>query len=255
MSTILWVAVAISSVVLLAIVVLWYFVATKSRSKKMAREQAQLDKKTGVDGAYVATPSASKTEDEEGRSRKYRKYWTIVFVLAWLGVVGWGFFISAEAPALADVGKWIWSRWLWVIIVWVLFAAVVALNAEALGKAAKVLQWVLATAVFLLFVGIPVGGHIAIAVGVTTLKRTSCLDVSARETRRCVINTSWSEPLKPANEPEMTGKRLCYTPDPPAVEFERVVTSGGTFWRFRSTKGDVLLSYGALDTCSKSTSS
>lgn len=44
------------------------------------------------------------------------------------------------------------------------------------------------------------------------------------------------------------GKYLCYSPEE-GVETHRHVTSGGTYWTFRATNGDVVLRYQFLDTC------
>ncbi len=80
-------------------------------------------------------------------------------------------------------------------------------------------------------------------------QEVKCPGASARETRSCVLNTRLSAPMSPDNWTEATGKRLCFTPKRPAVDFEQVDSTGGTFWRFKAKEGKVLLKYRLMSTC------
>ncbi len=129
----------------------------RPHSRKMAKEQTHLDKKTGTgSGAYTATASGTSATTPPGRTgeeRWYAKYlWSIVLVIVGVGLVYWGFNTQIRP---ADAGSWSWNHWLPLLILWGIVSALIALNAKSLGAAAKVLQGVLMGVMFLLFIGFP----------------------------------------------------------------------------------------------------
>lgn len=226
-------------------------------SKKMAEEQARLNKKMGiVDHAVSATPAAKSEDGVLGRM------WTkiapnslnILLVLAGLIVLYFGLYSSSwETPQLASTNDWSQSHWVWLLAFWGVLAALIALNA---GKSTKTLQLVLIGIVLMIFVGLPTIDWVKDNAQLPV----QCRDGSAREVRSCLIHTQWTAPFKPENWSESAGKRLCYSPLE-GVEFKQVDGSGGTYWLFRAKakkggKGEdtVLLTYKIMETCPKNLS-
>ncbi|OGM93797.1 hypothetical protein A2935_02675 [Candidatus Wolfebacteria bacterium RIFCSPLOWO2_01_FULL_47_17b] len=83
---------------------------------------------------------------------------SILIVLAGAVVVYWGFNTQVRP---ADMGSWGREYWFPLLILWGVLAALIALNAKALGTTAKTLQKLTAGVMFLLFVVVPVIAWIA----------------------------------------------------------------------------------------------
>ncbi|MFA5998010.1 MAG: hypothetical protein WC814_01295 [Candidatus Paceibacterota bacterium] len=117
----------------------------------MAREQAELDRKTGTASGTSATATAT---NGGGRLERLTPYWPSILLF----LVGVGIFWGLYTPGLrfSQMGDWSWDHWLWLLALWGIVIALIALNAEALGAAAKTLQTIAAVAMLLLFLGIPI---------------------------------------------------------------------------------------------------
>ncbi len=107
-------------------------------------------KKTGVAGATVpGTPPPALS----GKKGWFAEYWlTILIALVGAGLAFWAFNAQVQPE---DVGSLAWKHWLPFLIIWGVGAALIALNAETLKKAAGVLQAVLAGTMFMFFIVIP----------------------------------------------------------------------------------------------------
>lgn len=68
----------------------------------------------------------------------------------------------------------------------------------------------------------------------------TCPDVSANETRRCLVGEHWTNWVKMAEKHEDNAIQPCVYPPGP---FERMEKNGTTFWRFRWDKGQVEKQY------------
>lgn len=70
--------------------------------------------------------------------------------------------------------------------------------------------------------------------------QTICPDVSAQETRTCLISTEWSNWIRLADGARDNGKKICHSL---GIESEREDSNGATLIRFRTTKGEVVVKY------------
>lgn len=140
------VGIVVGAIVLIPLIialVLGYFVASKSRSRKMAEEQASLNKKTGASDETPATTASKRSGSND--EKWYIKYvWSILVIVVGAWLVYWGFQNTQIRPA--DAGSWSWAHWLPLLIIWGILSVLIALNRKVLGDAAKVLQTVLAIA-------------------------------------------------------------------------------------------------------------
>ena len=149
-------------------------------------------------------------------------------------VIFWGLYTLGLR--LADVGNWSWDHWLWLLALWGVIAGLIALNAKALGATAKTLQKVLMGVMFMLFVVVPAGFWVRDAL----LPQVICRDVSAHETRSCLLNTAWSTWIKAAEGPTVDGMQVCVSPP---GKFEREVMNGTSFFRFKADEGRLVKAY------------
>lgn len=102
----------------------------------------------------------------------------------------------------------------------------------------KVLAGV-AGVLFMLFIGIPAGFWVRDAF----LPQVICKDVSAHETRSCLLNTAWSSWIKAAEGPAVDGMQVCVTP---GGKSERKVMNGTAFFRFKADEGRLVKAYRAF---------
>ncbi|MFA6278473.1 MAG: hypothetical protein WCS97_00050 [Candidatus Paceibacterota bacterium] len=118
-------------------------------SKKMAEEQARLDKKTGKKAeATITTPKEKKVD---------RKLMSVLLTVIGVIILIFGLYASKlENPSLAGVASWGPSRWLWILILGGIAAALIGINAKELGKAAGVLQTIVVVTVVMLIIGFPI---------------------------------------------------------------------------------------------------
>ncbi|MHB1770045.1 MAG: hypothetical protein ACYCPH_03130 [Minisyncoccota bacterium] len=148
-------------------------------------------------------------------------------------VVYWGLH-APMIPRPSDVGSWSWHHWLPLLILWGIFAALVAMYAKK--EWAGTLQKVLVGVMLVLFVVLPVLGWVI----ESSVPHIVCPDVSAHETRDCVLNRAWSTWIKAAEGPADDGMQMCFTP---GGKFERRDTDGTTFFRFKADSGHLVKAY------------
>lgn len=142
MDTALSVVGAFISLLLLTIFAVSYLRAVRPHSRKMAKEQAELDRKTGT---ASETRVASTATGGEGRFERLTPYWpSILIVIVGVVAVYWGFQNTQIRPT--DAGSWSWAHWLPLLIIWSTISVLIVFNKKALGEAATMLQTVLAIA-------------------------------------------------------------------------------------------------------------
>ena len=64
--------------------------------------------------------------------------------------------------------------------------------------------------------------------------QVSCQDITAYETRSCIMGPKLSNGMKLADGPEANGKNVCIFP---MMYYEKTNENGTTFWRFRTEEG------------------
>ena len=130
----------LGSIVLVAIFWVAYLIATRKSTRNLSTSTA----------IPPTLPGGSNGKWYE----QYGGYmWSVLLVIVGGGAVLWGMYHPVR---LADAVQWR-EYWFPLLALWGFAAALVALNAKAFGAAAaKTLQWVLAGAMFILFIGLPV---------------------------------------------------------------------------------------------------
>lgn len=148
------------------------------------------------------------------------------------------FYWDLYTPGLrfSEVGSWSWKHWLWLLAFGGIIFALIKVCEKQLGTLAGTLQTTLVVALFLMFLGIPAG----LWVRDGFLPTIICPDVSAYQTRSCLLNTAWSSWIKIADGPAANGMQVCATP---GGESERIQRNGTTFWRFRADEGRLKKTY------------
>jgi hypothetical protein len=76
-----------------------------------------------------------------------------------------------------------------------------------------------------------------------------CPNVSASQTRTCLVTTEWSNWIQFADGAFDNGKQICF---PYGVDFERQQVGDATQWRFRTQSGTMEIKYrlfAATDSC------
>lgn len=68
---------------------------------------------------------------------------------------------------------------------------------------------------------------------------TVCQNVTAKETRSCLITSEWSNEVTLADGSEANGKNFCGYPK---MTYERRDENGTTYWRFK-TNGSAIMKY------------
>ena len=217
--------------ILIAVIfVFWKYSADIKRTFAIVGKAARTSNETSA-----STPADTKKDGEKPDPLKLLKSNLVTALLVIAGAaIFWGLY--TPGLRLSQVGDWSWDHWLWLLAFWGVIAGLIALNAKALEATAKTLQKVLAGVMFMLFVGIPAGFWVRDAF----LPQVICKDVSAHETRSCLLNTSWSTWIKFAEGPENNGMQLCFTP---GGRFERTDVNGTTFWRFKADEGRLVKAY------------
>ena len=149
-----------------------------------------------------------------------------------------------KSPSLKTINAFTKDYWLWILIVGTI--SYVLLSFISKKELTKMLRGVVALTVFLLFIGFPVIGWFAETDSheQKQLGRTEiiCPDASALETRHCIINTEWSNWIKPAEGAADNGLYLRYGPQE-SVICECELENGTSLYRFRAKEGQVVLSY------------
>lgn len=157
MSTLLLVIGAVVGAVILAIFIVSYLRIARPHSKKIANEQAQLEKRAGVSRETPATGTSKEVHGSKpgGYLPKWStSAWLSILLIAIGAIVLYGLY--GKSPSLTGAVGWSRENWLWVIILVGILMAIVGLNAVYLKGGAWALQAVLLLALFLLFIGLPV---------------------------------------------------------------------------------------------------
>lgn len=137
---------------------------------------------TTAGGATPTAPAPGSADEKAGR---IRLWWTIALAVIGVVVFYFGVYASAwESPNVADLGSKGRNHWLALLIVWGIGAAVIALNAKALGAAAKTLQWLLAGIILAIIVVLPARVHVS---GDEKSNPQSCPPFSSTNVRECMI--------------------------------------------------------------------
>lgn len=239
MNGILWIVGVIVFVLLLPVFAIWYIRVSKPHSKKMANEQAQLDRKTGATGDAVASTSANGKGLIQELKKKLKgefssRIWTILLVVIGAAVFFWGLY--TPGLRLWQVGDWSWDHWISLPAFCGIVFALIKMHKDALGTMAKPFESTLGLVVFSLFIGIPA----VIWVRDAFLPQVICRDLSSREPRSCVLNTAWSSWIKAEEGPAVDGMRVCSTP---GGKSERIVVNGTSFFRYKADEGTLIKMY------------
>lgn len=137
----------------------------RPHSKKMARGQAQLNKKRGATAPTAAgtagISSVTPSTLGERASEWFMKYlWSILIVVALVGLVLWGLSgtlgtpsQSLQSPSLKTVWEGTKNYWLWIVLI---LAIMFFLSFFIAKPWAKALQWLSAITALLLFAVFPV---------------------------------------------------------------------------------------------------
>ena len=158
--------------------------------------------------------SSSRDEDSPGWFTEYKQYlWTILLVLGGGGVVLW---LMYHPISLADAVQWR-SYWFPLLIFWSVGAILIALNAKVLGAAAKTLQWLLAGAIGMLFIVLPVVNYFW---GEKSPSERQQAQAQARPQSRasddCTYARPCTNPVGPNGSTEKVrvpvGKGVCFDP-------------------------------------------
>ena len=123
------------------------------------RKMSELNKKKiGINNDKSPTDSsagAGNNNDPKKKNWFEKNLWTTALIIVGVIIIFYGFIFHGKSPNLASVGSWSRNHWLWILVSWGIIATLIAINA---GKVAKILQTILATIVFLLFIGFPIIG-------------------------------------------------------------------------------------------------
>ena len=178
----------------------------------------------------------------------FKKYgWNIMVGVVILVLVCVRIFYSGwETPSFTSTGKFAWGHWLdFALGSVVLF---ILLSLKEWGGIAPAVGVVWSLVLVFMFLVCPIFGLFesstpkqATVSAPHARAQTICPDVSAEETRTCLITSEWSNWIKLANGARDNGKQMCIMPD---VPFERKDVNGWTVWRFKTEEGQTILKYG-----------
>lgn len=205
--------------VLLAAIVAWRIILPGMRLEPRAG--------AGAAGVAPAAPAAAAY-----RWISATRVTNIALIVAGVVVFSVGVYNPTWSnPHPATIGSWGRGHWFTLVILWGIGAALIWLNASE--RAAKTLQTVLAGAVAAVLIVFPLWGWTTSPLasaprGVVTT--SICPNVSAEETRKCVVTSDWSSWIQFANGSRDNGKHMCASL---GVQSERRDEHGVTFWRFR----------------------
>lgn len=204
----------------------------QARSSRIAAAQAAINNRIGRGVvAAPATPAAPAPTRRWLPTMCYPKT-TVVLIVVAVIVSIWGLYLPAKwsEPSPAAIGIWGRGHWFSLLLIWGIGAALIWLNASE--RTAKTLQTVLAGAVAAVLVVFPLWGWTTspLASAPRGVATTICPNVSAEETRKCIVTSNWSSWIQFANGSRDNGKHMCASL---GVQSERRDEHGVTFWRFR----------------------
>lgn len=207
--------------VLLAAVVTWRVILPGMR----------LEPRAGT-GAAPAAPAAGAATPAPASQWFSTRAANIALIVSAVIVSIWGLYIPAKwsDPSPAAIGSWGRGHWFSLLLLWGIGATLIWLNASE--RAAKTLQMVLAGTVAAVLIVFPLWGWTTSpsASAPRGVAATICPNVSAEETRKCVVTSDWSSWIQFANGSRDNGKHMCASL---GVQSERKDEHGVTFWRFR----------------------
>lgn len=179
-----------------------------------------------------------------GNGDWWRKGGLKLLILA-IGVGALLWSISASTLRFSQMGSWSWDHWLQILIVWITLGTLVWMNREGLGSAAGTLQSLFALSAFVMFICVPVVNWVQSSYASWdkehSVTQVFCPDVSAHQTRGCMVNAKWSSGIKIADGPASNGMQLCYTPGVDIKRDDRKQGDGNTtFWFFKAPEGTVV---------------
>src|SRR5487761_2067263 len=190
--------------------------------------------------ATIARPQLGGVLAQAGASAKglgwlVKNLRSVLFVLI-AGLLAWRALFTPGPPP-GEVGSFAWDRVVTLIGVWLAGATFIALSQK--GSVAKTLQSLLTVVMLLLLVVFPLMGHAGVGNSPTQMlvhQSQICPDMSARETRSCLIGTTWSNWIRPAEGTADNGLHPCLNP---GGEWQRKSdeTTGITLVRFRTSEG------------------
>jgi len=136
----------------------------ETRSKRIEKEQARLNKKTGTinkDTSPASSPNKKEKEKSEDWLNWFKKnLWTTLFIIVGIVIFLYGIISSWKIPDLASVGRWSWSHWFWILIFCGIAYALIRVNDAKSSKttATETLKTLLIGAMLILFIGFPIIG-------------------------------------------------------------------------------------------------
>ncbi len=227
-SLILWTGLLVIVLILAVISLVTYLRIKKLHSKRLAIEEAQLNKKEGAsDKARNAAETNGDKKNiierlKEKVSYGTRAFWGGMLIVGAVILVYW----SLQSPRLrlSDIGGWSWKHWFPLFIAWVVGYVLIAFfNVESLKTSVGTLRWALTAVVLMLFFGIPAGVWVAEGLGIVTFPRALCPAFSPDETHSCIITEDWSLPIT-TDRPTRAGEfEFCVaTPETKTYEVKKV---------------------------------
>ena len=120
----------------------------ESRTKALKREQERISKRNNI-----TSPPANGNGGRFDRLKNLPSWWWNVI----LTIVGAGVFwkLYTHGLTLSQVGDWSLAHWVSLGVFFGILFILIALNSQALGKAANVLRWMLVVALVMMFAGFP----------------------------------------------------------------------------------------------------
>ena len=90
------------------------------RSRKMAEEQARLDKRTEK---KVDPPDLVKKDKENGKGNwleaSRQNFWTILLIIVGIIVFFFGIYTpKMKTPSSSEIESMVWARWIWILVFW-----------------------------------------------------------------------------------------------------------------------------------------
>lgn len=169
----------------------------RPHSKKMARGQVQLNKKTGstapaATGTAGILPVTPSTFGEHA-SEWFMKYlWSILIVIALVGLVLWGLSStlgtssqSLQSPSLKTVWEGTKNYWHWIVLILVILLFLPSVFAKPWLKP---LPWFVAITAFMLWGVFPILVGMQDDENPNSQSSQGCSPISNAKVHRCVLN-------------------------------------------------------------------
>ncbi|MCX6786603.1 MAG: hypothetical protein NTU85_02165 [Candidatus Kaiserbacteria bacterium] len=123
-------------------------------SKAKEKKQEEIDRRMGkTPTGTTAVPTNTNGNGRFGWMKRSKIEWSIA--LALFGAILFFWKLYAPGLQLAKIGGWSWDHWVSLGVFFGILFTIVALNAQTLGKATKILNWLLVGALLMIFIGFP----------------------------------------------------------------------------------------------------